>query len=61
MAYLTSVQFGVYCQPDISPEPEQLDMGNTFFFFVFCFVFLPFLGLLPWHREVPKLGVQSEL
>ena len=26
----------------------------TFFFF---FVFLPFLGLLPWHMGVPRLGV----
>ena len=26
-----------------------------------CFVFLPFLGLLPWHMEVPRLGVGSEL
>ena len=26
----------------------------------FGFVFLPFLGLLPWHMEVPRLGVQSE-
>ena len=23
--------------------------------------FLQFLGLLPWHMEVPRLGVQSEL
>ena len=32
------------------------------FLFVFvclfvCFVFLPFLGQLPWHMEVPRLGV----
>ena len=27
---------------------------NFFFFFVF-------LGLHPWHVEVPRLGVQSEL
>ena len=24
-------------------------------------VFLPFLGPLPWHIEVPRLGVESEL
>ena len=29
----------------------------TFFFF---FVFLPFLGLLQWHMDVPRLGVESE-
>ena len=28
---------------------------------VFFFVFLPFLGLLSRHVEVPRLGVQSEL
>ena len=30
-------------------------------FFFFFFVFLPFLGQLPWHMEVPRLGVESEL
>ena len=29
-------------------------VGCLFFFFL---VFLPFLGLLPWHMEVPRLGV----
>ena len=29
--------------------------------FSFFFVFLPFLGPLPRHVEVPRLGVQSEL
>ena len=27
-----------------------------FFLFVFCFCFLSFLGLLPQHMEVPRLG-----
>ena len=27
------------------------------FFFFRLFVFLPFLGPLPWHMEVPRLGV----
>ena len=31
------------------------------FLFFFVFVFLPFLGLLPQHMEVPRLGVESEL
>ena len=30
-------------------------------FFVVVVVFLPFFGPLPWHTEVPRLGVQSEL
>ena len=30
--------------------------------FIFYFLFfLPFVGLLPRHMEVPRLGVQSEL
>ena len=32
------------------------EMGIFFFF-----VFLPFLGLLLWHMDVPRLGVESEL
>ena len=31
---------------------------NENFFFL---VILPFLGLLPWHIEIPRLGVESEL
>ena len=29
--------------------------------FFFFFVFLPFLGLLPRHMGVPRLGVESDL
>ena len=29
-------------------------------FFFFFFVFLPILGRLPWHMEVPRPGVESE-
>ena len=29
--------------------------------FSFVFVFLPFLGLLPQHMEVPRIGVKSEV
>ena len=36
------------------------ECGSRLFFFFF-FVFLPFLGLLLWHMEVPRLGVESEL
>jgi len=34
---------------------------EVIFFFFFFLVFLPFLGPLPWHREVPRLGVELEL
>ena len=30
-------------------------------FLFYFFVFLPFLGLLPQHMEVTRLGVKSEL
>ena len=33
----------------------------SFFFFFFFFVFLPFLGLLLRHMEVPRLRVESLL
>ena len=29
----------------------------SFLFFFFLLYFLLFLGLLPWHMEVPRLGV----
>jgi len=32
----------------------------VFVLFCFVFVFLPFLGPLPLHMEVPRLGVKSE-
>ena len=40
-----------------SPPHTHTPKGNFFFFFVF----LPFLGPLPRHFEVPMLGVESEL
>ena len=46
-----------FCFPPSLFIPEPL-----FCFFCFCFfVFLPFLEPLPWHMEVPRLGVKSEL
>ena len=32
----------------------------SFFFFFFVFVFV-FVGPHPWHIEVPRLGMESEL
>ena len=40
----------------LAEDPDKWDK-NKFFFFVF----LPFLGPLPRHMEVPRLGVESEL
>ena len=46
----------------LSPKlPSSYSSYRFFFFFFGLFVFLPFLGLLPQHMEVPRLGVQSEL
>ena len=37
-------------------------LGGGWFVFVFLFFcFFCFLGLHPWHMEVPKLGVESGL
>ena len=41
-------------------DPVQLPALHFFFVVVclfVCFVFLPFLGPLPRHMEVPRLGV----
>ena len=41
----------------------RLGVLNVIFdlqYFPFCFI-LSFLGLHPWHTEVPRLGVQLEL
>ena len=43
-------------------DPAPPVTGLVFFVCLFvCFVFLPFLGPLPRHVEVPRLGVESEL
>ena len=36
-------------------------LGVFLVFVLFCFVFLLFLGPYPWHMEVARLGVKSEL
>ena len=47
---------------DVVPKPEvNVHIVVYFILFYFIFVFLPFLGPLPQHMEVPRLGVQSEL
>ena len=35
--------------------------GLCTYFFFFFLSFYHFLGLLSWHMEVPRLGVESEL
>ena len=49
-----------YSQLDESGRVNaQGPMKMTFIYFIitiFC-LFLPFLGPLPWHMEVPRLGV----
>ena len=43
---------------------KSIMKATTIMFFVcflWVFVFLPFLGPLPWHMEVPRIGVKSEL
>ena len=36
-------------------------ISDVEFFVRLFFVFLPFLGPLPWYMEVPRLGIESEL
>ena len=44
---------------------DTFDIYNPSFyfilFFIYFFVFLPFLRPLPWHMEVPRPGVKQEL
>ena len=40
--------------------PSHRGNSSPSIIIVFCFV-LFFLGLYPWHMEVPRLGVESEL
>ena len=43
------------------PSPPYTYETAVFVFFCFLVFFLLFLGPLPWHMEVPRLGVESEL
>ena len=45
----------------LAGDPWTPCLTDKSFFFFFFSVFLPFLGLLPWHMVVPRLGVESEL
>ena len=40
---------------------RQHDIIQCLVSFFFFLVFLPFLGLLPQHMEVPRIGVKLEL
>ena len=49
-------------QAILSPGGHLTDLDSQtanvvpLFFYLFIFVFLPFLGLLPRHMEAPRLG-----
>ena len=45
----------------LMPRSLQSGRAHLYFIYLFIFVFLPFLGPLLRHMEVPRLGVQSEL
>ena len=47
---------GNFCIPLFLGKSRFID-----FFVVVVFVFLVFLGPLPWHMEFPRLGVESAL
>ena len=46
-----------HCKPAIMEKIKIIFKKLKLFFFVF----LPFLGPHPWHVEVARLGVESEL
>ena len=50
------------CQKDTHTQKILLSMYEHVHVNFFCVcVFLTFLGPLPWHMGVPRLGVESEL
>ena len=58
------------CRDAANPVAPPLELPDTdfcmeiiflLFIYLFIFVFLPFLGPLLRHMEVPRLGVESEL
>ena len=53
----TTVHFVIHC---VSNRAGLSDVPQLYLF-IYLLVFLPFLGLLRRHMEVPRLGVQSEL
>ena len=40
---------------------DSRKLESSSMYHIYIFVFLPFLGLLPQHIEVPRLRVESEL
>ena len=69
-----SLQDPKCCNQNLNPLRHRGNSRRCYFFsllnflyyrwfilFYFFFVFLPFLGPLPQHMEIPRLGVESEL
>ena len=46
---------------DMLPSVIKVDLFIFILFYFIFLVFLPFLGALLWHMEVPRLGVESEM
>ena len=48
---------------EILDRVARIGLVREGFFFLpsFLFFFFVFLGLYPWHMEVPRLGVELEL
>ena len=48
---------------DFTTSHDEKPFSNLFLFVCLsvCFAFLPFLGPLPRHMEIPRLGVKWEL
>ena len=66
-----SIRLGILCINFLSTHDllttNALLAPNLFLFIFILFIYLyfvvllPFLGPLPWHMEVPRLGVKLEL
>ena len=50
-----------FCQDFLKHLDGFMVCIYLFIYYFFLFFFFPFLGPLPWHMEVPRLGVETEL
>ena len=63
LAKTKNLQFHSHCSPSFKRWIGVAYSGKCqkAYLFYLCFVLFCFLGLHPWHMEVPRLGVKLEL
>ena len=46
---------------NVQTSSNKIKMRKLLPYYYYYYYYLVFLGLHPWHMEVPRLGVESEL